>query len=290
MAKVTMLGAGMMGSGMVEAMLRRGETVTVWNRTIEKARPLEKLGARVVADAKEAVAGADRVHIMLGDDATVDSILQKIADGVSKNAYVIDHTTVTPKGTVARYAWCDAHGIQFLHAPVFMSPSACRDANSGVMIVAGPEQRFQAVEADLKAMTADLWYVGERVDKAACLKLFGNMAIFFVVAGLAEVYALAKAVDIPATEAHELFSHFNLAMPVKFRGGNMAKGDFSSAFDLTMARKDLRLMMETAGEGEIALKLLPEIGKMMDHFIERGEGAKDVGVIAADAVKEAAAV
>ena len=290
MAKVTMLGTGMMGSGMAEAMLRRGEAVTVWNRTIEKARPLEKLGARVVADPKEAVTGADRVHIMLGDDSTVDEALRKIAGGVSKSAYVIDHTTVTPKGTIARYAWCDANAIQFVHAPVFMSPLGCREANAGVMIVSGPESRFRAVEAELKQMTGDLWYVGERVDKAACLKLFGNMELFFITAGLAEVYALAKAVDIPAAEAHELFSHFNVAMGLKLRGANMAKGDFTSSFDLKMARKDLRLMLETAQTGGADLSILPAIGKLMDTFIERGEGAKDVGIIGSDAIKQTTAV
>ena len=284
MAKVTMLGTGLMGAGFAEALLKRGETVTVWNRTIERARPLEKLGARVVADLKEAVAGAERVHISLGDDATVDALLEHLAGALPKGAVVIDHTTVTPKGTLARYAWCEQRGIEFLHAPVFMSPQACRDAG-GVMIASGPQARFDRVEADLKKMTGDLWYVGERNDKAAALKLFGNCLLFFVTAGLADVYGLAKAVDISAPDAHELFSHFNIAMSVKMRGGAMAQGNFDSSFDLGMARKDLRLMLETAAEGNVELAVLPAIGKRMDEFIHKGQAGADLGVIAADFVK-----
>ena len=45
MAKVAFLGTGMLGSGMVEGMLRHGDSVTVWNRTESKARALVALGA-----------------------------------------------------------------------------------------------------------------------------------------------------------------------------------------------------------------------------------------------------
>ena len=41
MATVAFLGTGLLGSGMVEGMLRRGDAVTVWNRTESKARALE---------------------------------------------------------------------------------------------------------------------------------------------------------------------------------------------------------------------------------------------------------
>ena len=286
MANVTMLGTGMMGSGFAQAMLRHGETVTVWNRTMEKTAPLVELGARAVADPAEAVANAQRVHIMLGDDATVDALLRAIAPRLPKSAVVVDHTTVTPKGTVERAAWCDANAIAFVHAPVFMSPQACRDAG-GVMLASAPETRFALVRDALEKMTGELWYLGERPDKAAALKLCGNMLLFFVVAGLADVYAFAKASGIEPTEAHELFSHFNISNSVKLRGGAMARADFTSAFDLSMARKDLRLMLETAATGDVPLAVLPAIGAQMDAFIARGSGSADLGVIAADAVRPA---
>ena len=60
MANVAFLGTGLLGSGMVERMLRGGETVTVWNRTDAKARALERLGATVAASPADAVASADR--------------------------------------------------------------------------------------------------------------------------------------------------------------------------------------------------------------------------------------
>src|SRR5439155_11885494 len=58
MATVAFMGTGLLGSGMVEAMLRRGDAVTVWNRTESKARALEKFGALVAASPADAVAAA----------------------------------------------------------------------------------------------------------------------------------------------------------------------------------------------------------------------------------------
>jgi 3-hydroxyisobutyrate dehydrogenase-like beta-hydroxyacid dehydrogenase len=62
---------------MVEAMLRGGAQVTVWNRTLAKARALEAFGAQVEATPEDAVAGADRVHLALPDDAVVDAMLSR---------------------------------------------------------------------------------------------------------------------------------------------------------------------------------------------------------------------
>src|SRR5687767_2061986 len=76
---IVFLGTGLIGGGLAEAAVRRGERVVVWNRSLEKTRPLEALGARVMRSPAEAVVGAARVHIALTDDTAVDSVLAAIA-------------------------------------------------------------------------------------------------------------------------------------------------------------------------------------------------------------------
>jgi len=102
MATVGFLGTGLLGSGMVERMLQRGDAVTVWNRTASKARALEPLGANVAATPADAVAGAERVHMTLPDDAVVDEMLAQMAPRPRKDAIVIDHSTTSPRGARAR--------------------------------------------------------------------------------------------------------------------------------------------------------------------------------------------
>jgi 3-hydroxyisobutyrate dehydrogenase-like beta-hydroxyacid dehydrogenase len=62
----------------------------------------------------------------------------------------------------------------------------------------------------------------------------------------------------------------------------MARRDFSATFELTMARKDIRLMIEAA-DGQ-PLTVLGAIAKRMDEAIAKGHGQDDLGAIAADVV------
>src|SRR5829696_1868261 len=98
MATVAFIGTGLLGSGMVEGMLRRGDAVTVWNRTAAKARALEPLGAMVASSPGEAVTGADRVHMTLPDDAVVNQSADAIAARLKPGAIIVDHSTTSPQG------------------------------------------------------------------------------------------------------------------------------------------------------------------------------------------------
>ena len=69
------------------------------------------------------------------------------------------------------------------------------------------------------------------------------------------------------------------------RGVNMAKGNFAVSFELAMARKDVRLMMETAGNRPLAA--LPAVAARMDRRIAQGHGAEDASVLGIDAVRNA---
>lgn len=63
----------------------------------------------------------------------------------------------------------------------------------------------------------------------------------------------------------------------------MAAGEYAPAsFEMTMARKDVKLMIETAGLRPLAV--LPAIAARMDDLIADGHGALDFGALAIDAV------
>ncbi|GAC1554685.1 MAG: NAD(P)-dependent oxidoreductase [Vulcanimicrobiaceae bacterium] len=288
MAIVTWYGTGLMGSGFVDALCRRGARVTVHNRTFAKAQALEAVGARAVADPREAARGAQRVHLMLNDDASVDALLETIVPALDPGTIVVDHTTVAPRPTIARFEAMQARGIGFVHAPVFMSPQATRDA-TGVMLVSGARSVFESLRGELEQMTGHLWYVGERPEKAAALKLAGNEMLFFITAGLADAYATAKGAGLDARETFELFEHFKPGIAIDMRGKMMAEGDFAARFELTMARKDARLMLETAAAGGETLHALPAIVARMDALIAAGHGGDDMAVLGIETAPGAAA-
>jgi 3-hydroxyisobutyrate dehydrogenase-like beta-hydroxyacid dehydrogenase len=282
MATVGFLGTGLLGSGMVERMLKNGHAVTVWNRTEAKARALEAFGAKVGATPGDAVASADRVHITLSDDAAVDAILEQIIPRLRNGTVVIDHTTTSPAGTKMRIPRLNAAGVKFVHAPVFMSPQMTRDG-AGIMLVSGPAPVFEEVRQDLEKMTGEVWYIGAEGERAAAYKIFGNSMLFVITAGITDVFAMAKGLGITPSDALAVFSKFQVGGAIKARGEKMARADFSATFELTMARKDMRLMLEAA-DGQ-TLTVLPQIAKRMDDAIAKGHGRDDLGSIADEMVK-----
>jgi 3-hydroxyisobutyrate dehydrogenase-like beta-hydroxyacid dehydrogenase len=162
-----------------------------------------------------------------------------------------------------------------------MSPQMCRDGK-GMIMVSGPAATFEAVQPALSQMTGDVWYLGERPDLAAAYKLFGNSMLFAINAGLTDVLAMASNIGVSGEEALALFSRFNTGMAIPMRGQKMVKQDFSPMFELAMARKDVRLMLESAGTQPLIV--LPALAARMDEMIAAGHGRDDVAAIAAPVV------
>lgn len=282
MAHIAFLGTGLLGSAFAEAAAKRGDTVTAWNRSPDKAAALAPFGVKSATTPADAVRGASRVHLVLKDDAVVDDVVSAARGGLSADAILIDHTTTLPRLTAQRAERLRAEGIKYLHCPVFMGPPAARNAQ-GVMLATGPKALFESVQADLARMTGRLQYMGERTDLAAVDKLLGNAMIIGVCAVMADVLTLAKACGVDAVDAVGLLGSLDMNAMVARRGASMASGDFSPNFELAMARKDVRLMLETSGD--LPMAALAAIAARMDRLIAAGHGAEDFSVLAIDAMR-----
>ncbi len=282
MAKIAFLGTGLLGAAFAQAAAKRGDTVAAWNRSPYKAIALAPFGIAAAQTPADAVRGASRVHLVLKDDAVVDEVINAARAGLSADAILIDHTTTLPALTAQRSERLQAQGLRYLHCPVFMGPAAARSAQGSIM-VAGSRALFDSVKTDLAAMTGRLEYMGERSDLAAANKLFGNAMILGVSAVMADVLTLAQASGVDPQNAIQLLGWLDLNAMVAGRGVNMANGNFVPSFELTMARKDVRLMLETAGDRPLAA--LPGIAARMDQLIAAGHGAKDACVLGIDAVQ-----
>ena len=275
------LGTGLLGSAFVEAAVKRGDRITVWNRTIDKTRALQAAGALVAETPADAVRGARIVHLVLKDDAVVEDVITALRPGLGTDAIIVDHTTTQPALTAERARRLNAEGVRYLHCPVFIGPVAAR-AGQGTVLAAGPRALFDRVEPDLARMAAKVQYCGERADLAAVYKLCGNAFIIGLNALVADVFAVATASGVPAADTLPILELFNPAAVIPGRGRSMIAGDFTASFELAMARKDVRLMMETAGERP--LSALPGIAARMDALIAEGHGADDLAVMGVDSV------
>lgn len=281
MTTIAWLGTGLLGAAFVEAALGRSLHVRVFNRTASKTAPLVALGARAFDDPDECVRGVERVHLCLGDDASVDAVLDRALPALSEGVPVIDHSTVSPDGARARARRLGAMRVPYVSAPVFMGPSNARKA-SGRMLCAGPTAVVESLAPALRAMTGELSMHGEDNGVPCALKLVGNAMIIGVVACLADSLALGTGAGLSAAQVLEFAGAFPFGGIVSARGAKMIQGDYRASFELAMARKDVRLMIESARDKPLAV--LPGLAARMDALITEGHGSEDLGALSVDTI------
>ena len=158
--------------------------------------------------------------------------------------------------------------------------------STGIMLASGDRARFDALAPELSKMTGKLLYLGPKEDRAASFKLLGNLFLMFFTTGLSEVFTLGRALGIEPKDAAALFESFNPGATLPMRSKRMLDAKFSEpSWELAMARKDARLMLEAAERHGAKMPVLPAIAAEMDRWIARGHAHDDWTVIAKDAVR-----
>lgn len=270
----------MLGSAMVQAMLRRGVNVHVWNRTPARAQLLEADGARAFSDAAEAAAGASLIHFCLKDDVAVDAVLEAVLPAIPPDVPIVDHTTALPQRVAERVERLAKNGHSLLHAPVFMGPPMAL-ASTGVMMASGDPALFERVRDPLTAMCSDLRYLGERPDLAAIYKLMGNAMILATVGGISDMLRIGEEQGLTRTQAYDLFAFYDPSGQVRGRGKRMADEDYDPVWSIDMAHKDAVLMQAAAHHER--LPVIDAVEAVMRNVSDRGLGDRDLAAVASRA-------
>ena len=147
---------------------------------------------------------------------------------------------------------------------------------SGTMMVSGDQQVIKQLEPELSKMTGKLWNLGDDPAKAAAIKLLGNLFHIGFVGVLTDMLTLAQSLQVPASELVSLFEILNPAGVAKARLKKIDSNTFNEpSWELAMARKDARLMMEQAGTSGKKLMVIPPIAQKMDVWLDKGHAKND---------------
>jgi 3-hydroxyisobutyrate dehydrogenase len=277
---IAFLGTGLLGGNFTRALLAKGEQVRVWNRTIEKAKALEQYGAVVAGSPAEAVKGVNRVHIVVSDDAAVEEVLNSAEQGLTPGTIIIDHTTTTVEGAIKRTEQWKVKGYTYVHVPVFMGPANALDS-TGYMLISGDQSVAQQITPWLETMTGQVLNYGETTGKAAGVKLIGNLFLLALTGGISDMLSLGSAVGVTGQDIATLFDAWNPGASTPARLHRVLKNNFDHpSWELQMARKDARLMIQEAARGGKTIPVTEAIAKQMDEWIAKGYAKKDWMIVA----------
>lgn len=275
---VAVLGTGIMGAGMARSLLRAGLEVCAWNRTIERAQPLAKSGARVEADAADAVRGADVVLTMLADGAAVRAAMEAAEPGLSAGQIWLQNSTVgiEPIGALAEFA--DRHALRFVDAPV----SGTRlPAENGQLLVlaAGAEDVREPLAHVLDAISAKTIWLGDDAAQATAtrLKLVINSWVLATTEAAAEAISLSEALGLDPTLFARTISGAIFDSPfLQTKAAAIANGDYTANFTASMAAKDAALIAQAGRDNGVDLPMAAAIADRMARTVEAGHGDKDM--------------
>src|SRR4051794_1516832 len=247
---VAVLGTGIMGAGMARSLLREGFEVTVWNRSIEKAKPLADDGAQVAESAADAVSAADVVITMLFDADAVAEVMEGALDHMRDDAVWVQSSTVGIEGTARLVALARDKGVDIVDTPV-LGTKAPAENGQLVVLASGPSSLREKVQPVFDAIGAQTRWVGETAGDSSRLKLAVNAWIATVVNGTAQSMALARGLGLDPQQFLDAISGQAVDAPyVQLKGKAMIDGDFTPSFELDGVVKDVDLVlaaMDTAG-------------------------------------------
>ncbi|MBC8076732.1 MAG: NAD(P)-dependent oxidoreductase [Chloroflexales bacterium] len=279
MTKITVLGAGAMGSRMARNFLNAGYAVTVYNRSPQRAASLQAAGATLAPTPRAAADDADVVISMVRDDEASQALWLSAGTGaihsLGSGAVAIESSTLTPGWVTELAGKIRETGTAFLEAPVLGTrPQA--EAGHLIYLVGGEAADLARVEAVLKATSRAIHHLGA-IGSAAAMKLAVNTLYGVQVAIWAEMLALLDRQGIAPSHAVELLNTLPTTSPALQGAGTlMAQRNYTPLFPIDLVEKDFGYALATARALGVATPTLAAVHAIYADAKARGYGDDNI--------------
>lgn len=276
---VAVLGTGIMGAAMARNLLAAGIKVRAWNRSREKAEPLERDGAEVVDDPSDAARGAHFVLTMLADaDAVEETVGGDVLSALAEEGVWLQMSTVGEGGNERLLGLAADRGVAYVDAPVL---GTRQPAEQGQLIVlaSGPEEVRARSEEIFGAVGSKTVWLGE-AGEGSRLKLVVNNWIVGLLGVLAETVAFAQAIGVDPAKFLETIEGGPLGLPyAQLKGSMMVEEDFPTSFSANLARKDAALVLDAAEAYDLRMQITESVMARFDEAIQAGYGEEDMAAV-----------
>lgn len=271
--KVAVLGTGVMGAALAEALISAGHETIVYNRSPEKTVPLVALGALSAATPTEAIAAADASIMVVHDAQGVrDLLLSDSARVALKGKKLLNAATTKPEEI-----------IQLAHEVADLGGSL---AEMSIMIGADQLRSKQGQfiygcsDADATFWAELLQGIGERADRAgdvgAASRAETPILLTSMFGVVTAAYAAAAALKLNIQQ--EISEHY---IPMSAPGAEYLMPNLLSRnYDQIMASVDNFAFVSDAAINAaqslgLPTKVLEGIQELFTAAAARGFGSKD---------------
>jgi 3-hydroxyisobutyrate dehydrogenase len=278
MAKLAFLGLGVMGGPMAGHLQKAGHTVTVYNRTTEKARQwAETYGGDMAQTPREAAQGADIVFSCVGNDDDLRSVC--VGDdgaftGMAEGTIFVDHTTVSAAVTRELYDAANAAQISFVDAPISGGQAGAENGQLSIMC-GGDKGAFDRALPIMEVYSKICRRLGDS-GAGQMTKMCNQIAIAGLVQGLSEALHFAQKAGLDGRDVVEVISQGAAgSWQMSNRFETMLDDEFNHGFAVDWMRKDLGICLDTADEIQASLPVTALVDQFYKDVQKLGGGRWD---------------
>lgn len=278
MDQVSVIGLGLMGTALAEALLREHLSVTVWNRTASRCTRLGAQGARVAATAASAVAASEVLIVCLSNYAITEEVLG-VRDGRAalKGKTLIQLSSGTPKEARDTAARAREYGAQYLDGAILAYPSHIGSAKAQILI-AGSGAAFNRQQGLLQMLGTPV-FVGESPGAAAALDCATLTSSILATIALIHGAALCESEGV---EIEQLVSMVNARLPIRAElNREIAEKIRTQRYDTPQSSVSTwagvaRHFVHIAQENHLAPDVPSFVSQLLDRAVVNGLGDQEI--------------
>lgn len=274
--RVGWIGTGVMGRAMAEHVLSAGYTLTVFNRSRDKALPLAERGATVVDSPRQVAERSDVVVAIVGMPADVREVFLGPAGalaGSRPGMVLIDMTTSSPALAIELAATAAEQGIAALDTPVSGGDVGARAGSLSVM-VGGDRAVCDAMTPLFQTFGQTIVHqgpagAGQQAKAVNQILIAGTM----IAVCEALLYARRAGLD-PETVLRSVAVGAAGSKALEVLGPRILKRDFEPGFTVEHFLKDMGIALAEADRMGLALPGVALAKQLYEEVRAQGHGRK----------------
>jgi len=275
--ELSCIGLGLLGSAMTSRLIEFGWRVRGSDISLERREAFTHAGGEAAESSIEA-AQSSLIMLSLPTSDIVGTVLCEIGPELKPGTIIVDTTTGRPEEMETFARQLAERGVAYLDATVGGSSQLARDGEAIVMC-GGERAAFDQCQSLFADLASKAFYCGPS-GSGARMKLVVNLVLGLNRAVLAEGLAFAGQLGIDGGQALEVLKagpSWSRAMDHK--GERMLTENFEPQARLAQHRKDVRLILELAGESNAAVPFSSLHEELLSRLVDQGDGDLDNSAI-----------
>lgn len=286
--RVAFLGLGAMGSGMAARLIAAGHSLSVYNRTMARALPFSKLGARVEDTPRAAAHNADIIIGMTADDESSRAMWLgdqgALAAENAPDALAIECSTLSHDWVLELAQRVRERGFRYVDSPVTGLPDAAA-AGTLTLLVGANLADLDAARPIFTSLATRVMHFGA-VGQGTVYKLMVNLLGAVQIASAAEGIVLAERAGLDLRLVADAVASGQAASPQVVRnvrrfvaGDHSASVNFTPALRLKDVEYALRLSRKLGVSGEFGTVAATLYRRLCDHGFGKDNESRIIDVV-----------